>query len=66
MATWKIFVKLFNSLYSKEHVKVIETRPREMGFVLWCQILLDDPRTERAQDPNFGAYLSWNIFKEAA
>ena len=28
-------------------MKVIETRPREIGFVLWghCQNLLDDPRT---------------------
>ena len=27
-------------------MKVIETRPREIGFVLWghCQNLLDDPR----------------------
>ena len=36
MATWKIFdmVIQFNSLYSKEHMKIIETRPREIGFVL--------------------------------
>ena len=28
-------------------MKIIETRPRELGFVLWghCQNLLDDPRT---------------------
>ena len=28
-------------------MKIIETRPREIGFVLWghCQNLLDDPRT---------------------
>ena len=28
-------------------MKVIEIRPREIGFVLWghCQKLLDDPRT---------------------
>ena len=28
-------------------MKVIETHPREIGFVLWghCQNLLDDPRT---------------------
>ena len=34
-------------LYSKKHVKVIETRPREIGFVLWdhCENLLDDPRS---------------------
>ena len=27
-------------------MKIIETRPREIGFVLWghCQNLLDDPR----------------------
>ena len=27
-------------------MKVIETRPREIGFVVWghCQNLLDDPR----------------------
>ena len=31
---------------AKDHVKIIETRPREIGFVLWghCQNLLDDPR----------------------
>ena len=30
-------------------MKVIETRPREIGFVLWghCQYLLDDPRILR-------------------
>ena len=29
-------------------MKVIETRPREIGFVLWghCQNLLDDPRIQ--------------------
>ena len=39
--------KLFNSLYSKGHVKVNETRPGEIGFVLLghCQNLLDDPRS---------------------
>ena len=28
-------------------MKIIETRPREIGFVLWghCQNLLDDPRS---------------------
>ena len=28
-------------------MKIIETGPREIGFVLWghCQNLLDDPRT---------------------
>ena len=28
-------------------MKIIETSPREIGFVLWghCQNLLDDPRT---------------------
>ena len=28
-------------------MKIIETRPREIGFVSWghCQNLLDDPRT---------------------
>ena len=46
MATWKHFDMVIQySLYSKEHVKIIETRPREIGFVLWdhCQNLLDDP-----------------------
>ena len=39
-------INRFNSLYSKEHVKIIETRAREIGFVLLghCQNLLDDPR----------------------
>ena len=47
MATWKIFDQVLNSLYSKEHVKMIETLPREIGFVLWgnCQNLLYDPRS---------------------
>ena len=42
----KYLTRLFNSLYSKEHVKIIKTHPREIGFVLWghCQNLLDDPR----------------------
>ena len=35
-----------NSLYSKEHVKIIETHPGEISFVLrvHCQNLLDYPR----------------------
>ena len=47
MATLKIFDMMIQfDIYSKEHVKIIETRPREIGFVLWghCQNLLDDPR----------------------
>ena len=30
-------------------MKIIETRPRDIGFVLWdhCQNLLDDPRNKR-------------------
>ena len=47
MALYLVFFScLVNSLYSKEHMKIIETRPREIGFVLWdhCQNLLDDPR----------------------
>ena len=41
-----MFVYNFELVYSKEHVKIIETHPREVGFVLWghCQNLLDDPR----------------------
>ena len=46
MATWKIFDMVIR-FPSKDHVKIIETRPREIVFVLWdhCQNLLDDPRT---------------------
>ena len=35
-------------------MKVIETRPREIGFVLWghCQNLLDDPRILAANATN--------------
>ena len=31
-------------------MKIIETRPREIGFVLWdhCQNLLDDPRKTKS------------------
>ena len=31
-------------------MKIIETRPKEIGFVLWghCQNLLDDPRKGQA------------------
>ena len=38
--------KVSNSLYPKGHVKMNETRPREIGFVLYghCLNLLDDPR----------------------
>ena len=49
MATWIIFDTVIQySLYSKENVKIIETRPREICFVLWdhCQNYLDDPRTK--------------------
>ena len=36
MAIWKIFDHIiqFPIFYSKEHVKIIETHPREIGFVL--------------------------------
>ena len=42
------------------HVKIIETLPREIGFVLWghCQNLLDDPRT-RVMAVAF--YMSYNV-----
>ena len=32
-------------------MKIIETGPREIGFVLWghCQNLLDDPRTKQSR-----------------
>ena len=48
MATWKIFDKIFDFIYSKEHGNIIETHPIEIGFVLWghCQNLLDDPRKQ--------------------
>ena len=34
-------------------MKIIETRPREKGFVLWghCQNLLDDPRSMLVKRP---------------
>ena len=33
-------------------MKIIETHPREIGFVLWghCQNLLDDPRMRYYKD----------------
>ena len=51
MATWKIFDMVIRFPYSKEPVRIVETRPTEIGFVLWdhCQNLLDDPRTNGAK-----------------
>ena len=37
-------------------MKIIETRPREIDFVLWghCQNLLDDPRKLEKNDKSYG------------
>ena len=42
IAAWKIFEQV---IQFPLHVEIIETCPREIGFVLWghCQNLLDDP-----------------------
>ena len=46
IATWKIFEQVIQFHIFQINVRVIETRPREIGLVLWghCQNLLDDPR----------------------
>ena len=41
-------------------MKIIETGPREIGFVLWghCQNLLDDPRSYLiASQSNYSSYI---------
>ena len=44
-------------------MKVIETRPREIGFVLWghCQNLLDDPRRYNMVSPIYISSLNPNF-----
>ena len=49
-------------------MNVIETRPREIGFVLWghCQNLLDDPRklsTKRIYNVLFKHVIFGNLVK---
>ena len=41
LATIAMATRCFNSLYAEENVKITETRPRKIGFVLrgHCQIL---------------------------
>ena len=47
-------------------MKILETRPREIGFVLWdhCQNLLDDPRKQefRLLDNEIDEVLSFFLF----
>ena len=46
IATRKLFETDDSISYILNNVKIIETHPKEIGFVLWdhCQNLLDDPR----------------------
>ena len=50
-------------------MKIIETRPREIGFVLWghCQNLLDDPRIHIQHKGDFshcGSYWKYDYDRE--